>query len=127
MGIEDAYADMPLSSPPSKASFVRLYGFNVLSAYLLEREATIVYPLLLALHRHLDMAEKRGETEVALTSEVWKDAGTPPKRTRATMLGHLRRMPELVILHNSQTLTFRYYIGKGPAWSRMEMEAGRKS
>jgi hypothetical protein len=128
VGIEDAFADM--SQPPpggSKENFIRLYGVAELNAYLLERQATIAYPLLLALHRHLDMAEKRGETEVALTSAVWEDAGVPPKskRTRETMLAHLRRMPDLVLFHDNRTLFFRYYIGKGPAWRRME-EAGGK-
>jgi hypothetical protein len=113
-----------------KGNFILLYGVNELNAYLTERQATVVYPLLLTLHRHLDMAEKRGETEVALTPAVWGDAGLPStmKRTRETVLAHLRSMPELVLIREDRTPYFRYRIAKGPAWRRMEAEAeaGRK-
>jgi hypothetical protein len=128
---EDAYADMSQPAPRyekgSKGNFVFLYGLAALSAYLFEHQAIIAYPLLLALYRHLDMAEKKGESDVALTAAVWEDAGVPPeaKRTRHTMLAHLRRMPDLVVIHNSRTLFFRYYVTKGPAWRRMEEEAGK--
>ena len=132
MGAEEAYADMSQPAPRRRSAtgnFILLYGVAKLSAYLVERQATIVYPLLLALHRHLDMAEKRGEKEVASTPAVWENAGIPPtlKSTRETILAHLRQMPDLVILHDNGTLFFRYYVRKGPAWRRMEAEAGRKS
>jgi hypothetical protein len=128
LSIKEAFADM--SQPPlggSKENFIRLYGVAALNAYLVSRQATITYPLLLALHRHLDMAEKRGEMEVALTSAVWEDAGVPPKskRTRETMLAHLRRMPDLVVFHDNRTLFSAIILGKGPAWRRMEEAAGK--
>jgi hypothetical protein len=128
---EDAYADMSQSNPQNGKEaanrFVLLYGFDTLSAYLFEHEAVIAYPLLLAIHRHLRMAEKREEMEVALTAAVWKDAGVPPeaRRTRNTILAHLRRMPDLVVFREDWTPYFRYRVRKGPAWRQMEQEAGK--
>jgi hypothetical protein len=108
-----------------KANFVHLDGFAELNAYLFQHQAVIVLPLLLAIHRRLDM-KGATRTKIALSASVWKDAGLPPaaKRTRETVLAHLRRMPELVTLQRSQSLVFRYYVEKGPAWRKME-EAGR--
>jgi hypothetical protein len=130
--IKDCYADE--SEPPPgygkgpKENFVIVYGVDQLNAYLVERQATIVYPLLLTVRRYLRMAERRGETEVALTAAVWEGVGASSKmkRTRETMLAHIRQMPELVTLRDSRTLMFRYYVGMGPAWRQMETEAGRK-
>jgi hypothetical protein len=70
----------------------------------------------------MDMAEGRGETEVALTAAIWKDAGIPPeaKRTRNTLLAHLRRMPDLVLIREDWTPYFRYRVKRGPAWRRIE-------
>jgi hypothetical protein len=127
---EDAYADM--SQPPpegekeSQNNFVLLRGLRELSDYLYKHDALVVFSLLLAIHRHLDMAAKRGEKTVALTASVWEDAGIPPKEksTRKTMLAHLQRMPDLVALHEHRTPYSRYRIARGLAWRRMEK--GRK-
>jgi hypothetical protein len=104
-----------------------LYGFAELNAYLYEHGAFIALPLLLAIHRHLDMAEKKGEKAAALTAEVWKDTGIPPeeKSTRQTILEHLRRMPELVVLREKRTFAYRYCVTKGRVWRRMERANGK--
>jgi hypothetical protein len=120
---EDAYAD----APPPKERFIRLYGHDALGSYLLERQATIAMPLLLVLHAYLDMVEKRGKTEVALTAAIWKSIGifSEAKRARETILRHLHRLPELITLRRSQSFHFRYYVARGPEWRRMEEEAGK--
>ena len=36
------------------------------------------------------------------------------------MLAHLRRVPELVLLHDDRHFTYRYSAEKGPAWLAIE-------
>lgn len=125
--IEDAFADPPSGSPAhrlrgkNRPNFVLLYGVDGLNAYLVKRRAEITLPLLLALHRRLDM---RNGTPAPLTPQVWKDAGSPPKNRRVSILAQLRRMPDLVTLHASHHVMFRYRVERGPAWRQIE-KAGR--
>jgi hypothetical protein len=127
--ITDAFAPPPTEGPapppPTQAegkvstNFVTLYGVAGLNTYLVERRALTALPLLLAIQRRLDMKRK---ARVSITSGVWKDAGNPPRNTRVTMLAHLRRMPELVILHEARRVTSRYRVEKGPAWQQIEKD-----
>jgi hypothetical protein len=119
-----ALADPPesfLSKNPN-ANFILLYGLAGLNAYLIERRAVAALPLLLAVHRRLEMKHK---ARIAITSDVWKDAGDPSRTTRETMLAHLRRLPELVSIHEVRRVASRYRVEKGPAWRQIE-RAGRE-
>jgi hypothetical protein len=120
-GIKDAYADMT-KPPPGKnrGDFVTLYGLAGLNAYVVERRAEIILPLLIAIQRRLDMTRK---ARTPLSAKVWKDAGSPPKNRRVSILAQLRRMPELVVLLEARHFTFRYRVGKGPVWIEIEKAA----
>jgi hypothetical protein len=132
-GIEDAYADMsepsptppgPPSQPKGKNNFnyVTLYGLAGLSAYLLKHRALLAFSLLAAIQRRF---ATKNEKRAPLVSAVWKDAGNPSKNMRETLLAHLRRMPDLVVLHEDRHVAFRYRVEKGPAWIEIE-KAGRE-
>ena len=62
------------------------------------------------------------KARVSITSDVWKDAGRPPKNRRVTILAQLRRMPDLVTLHEVRRAASRYRIEKGPAWRKIEKD-----
>jgi len=125
--ITDAYADPPeevSTLSPEKypnAHFVRLYALASLNAYLAKRKARAALPLLLAIQRRIDVLKKR---RVPLSSKVWKDVGNPSKNERVTMLAHLHRMPDLVMLHEDRHPMFRYRVEKGPAWHQID-KAGK--
>jgi hypothetical protein len=79
-------------------------------------------PLLIAIHLRQGVLSK---TRVPLASWVWKMAGDPSKNTRVTMLAHLRRLPDLVMLREDRHPMFRYRVEKGPAWHALE-KAGKE-
>jgi hypothetical protein len=113
-----------LRAKKPKGRYVTMYGPGDLSAYLVQRRATMAMPLLLAIQRRFDLTKKRRKDErIALTPAVWKDAGNPPHTMRKTMLGHLRRMPDLALLVEERNLAFRYRVEKGPAWRAIEKTA----
>jgi hypothetical protein len=123
---KDAFADPPefTAAAPrprgkNRANFILLYGVGGLNTYLVKRRAEITLPLLLALQRRLDL---KNEVRVALTPRVWRDAGNPPKNRRVSILAQLRRMPDLVTLHASHHIMYRYRVEKGPAWLRIERD-----
>ena len=89
--ITDAYAEPPLPSEKKAGNFVTLWGLARFSAYLVDHRAEKAVLLLLAIQRRMDVKHK---TKVALTSDVWKDAGDPSRTARETILAHLRRMPD---------------------------------
>jgi len=119
--ITDAYAEPPLPSEKKAVNFVTLWGLARFSAYLVDHRAEKAVLLLLAIQRRMDVKHK---TKVALTSDVWKDAGDPSRTARETILAHLRRMPELVTLHEVRRVASRYRVEKGPMWLQIE-KAGR--
>ena len=119
MGIEDAYADMSRPLPGANTDFVFLRCPGGLAAYLVEHKALSAFPLLVAIQRRLDVRKKK---RAPLSAKVWRDAGDPPKGVRVTMLAHLRRVPELVLLHDDRHFTYRYSVEKGPAWVAIEKE-----
>jgi hypothetical protein len=112
-GIEDAYADMSKPPPGKDADFVILHHPGSLVAYLVKYRALAAFPLLVALQRRMDVLKK---ARVPLSAKVWRDAGDPPKSLRVTMLTHLRRVPDLVVLREDRHFTFRYSVEKGSAW-----------
>lgn len=117
--ITDAYAEPPLTSEKKAVNFVTLCGLAGFSAYLVEHRAEKAALLLLAIQRRMDMKHR---TKVALTPDVWKDAGDPSPPARQTILAHLRRMPELVTLHEVRRVASRYRVEKGPAWLQIEKD-----
>jgi hypothetical protein len=63
---------------------------------------------------------------IAITGSVWEDAGVPSKRSRETMLTHLRRLaPDLVVIEERRTWFYRYRVAKGDAWLAIENAAQR--
>jgi hypothetical protein len=125
---EDIFADPPpvASTPRSRrkngGDFVFLRGVTGLNAYLVQKRAEAVYPLLLALQQHFDLSRK---ARVPLTRDVWKMAGDPARHKRETVVAHLRRMPELVTLYEDYRTQFRYRVEKGLLWRHLE-EASRE-
>jgi hypothetical protein len=115
----------PRKSRNAKKEFIYLHGITGLCAELVKRRAEKVLPLLLAVHRRMDM--KEGETSVAITPAMWKTAGNPSSRARVTILAHLKRMPDLVSLSGGHNLAFRYRIGKGPLWQQIEQAGAGKA
>ena len=99
-----------------------LYGSSGLNAYLVKRRMEKALPLLIAIHLRQGVL---GKTRVPLTSGVWKMAGDPSKDTRVTMLAHLRRLPDLVMLREDWHPMFRYRVEKGPAWHAIK-KAGKE-
>ena len=137
--IEGMFADPPPGGPPTSTpvraamapparkktnvDFIFLYGLSGLNAYLVKRRALTALPLLLAIHRRKAVT---GKARIAITPAVWKDAGSPSKSTRETMLAHLRRMPDLVSIHEDRNPLFRYRVEKGLAWLRIEKASREK-
>jgi hypothetical protein len=131
--VEDAIADM--SEPPPSlprrvgrvskkaVDFLFLYGLSGLCGYVVERKAEKALPFLLAVGQHLDMALRRGKKSVAVTKEVWWSAGDPPRNVRMTILAHVSRMPELIILREKRTYASRYRVEKGPLWLQLENDS----
>jgi hypothetical protein len=117
MGIEDAFADMSKPPPGVSTDFVFLRRPGLLIAYLIKYRALMALPLLIAVQRRLDVLKK---TRAPLSAKVWKDAGNPSKSLRVTMMAHLRRVPDLVVLREDRHFTFRYSVEKGPAWRGIE-------
>jgi hypothetical protein len=124
--VEDAYADMSEPPPPTPRArkndssiYAKVYGIDGLNTYLVERRAEIVLPLLLAMQRRLAMTTK---AVITLSSKVWKDAGNPSKNRRVAIVSHLRRMPDLVVIHEVRRFTSRYRLERGPAWKRIEKD-----
>jgi hypothetical protein len=138
--IEDAIADM--SEPPPRDSrsranpgraakrkgkkardgeggeYLHLYGPLGFIKHLAERRALPALALLLMIHRHQVMQQK---AKVALSQEVWEDAGNPSRQGRATLMAHLRRLaPDLIVIHDERTPGFRYRIEKGSKWRALE-------
>jgi hypothetical protein len=113
---------------PTYENFVTLHGVLELNAYVVERRAMTAFPLLLAIHRRMEMAK---ESSLALGPVIWKEAGDPSPQTRRTMLAHLRRLSELVALRRRPGIGFGYIVDRGPLWLRIERtwrekSAGRK-
>ncbi len=137
--IEGMFADPPPGGPPTSTpvgasvapppgkkthvDFIFLYGLSGLNTYLVKHRALTALPLLLAIHRRQDVT---GKARIPITPAVWKDAGSPSKSTRESMLAHLRRMPDLVSIQEDRNPLFRYRVEKGLAWRRIE-KAGREN
>ena len=126
--VEDIFADppppthTPRSRRKSGVDFVFLRGVSSLNAYILQKRAVEAFPLLLALQQQFDASRK---ARVPITDDVWKTAGDPSKNKRETIVEHLRRLPELVTLHEDRCARFHYRAEKGPLWSQIE-EASRE-
>lgn len=121
--MEDMFAEPPPPAPPRRsrrkgdADFVVVRGLSGLNAHIVEKRAVAAYPLLLALQQQFEISHK---TRVSLTRDVWKAAGDPARHERETVMAHLRRMPDLVLIHEDFRVQFRYRVEKGPLWLQIE-------
>jgi hypothetical protein len=144
-GVEGIFAnpnELPPERRPSKitrtrrdSDFLNFPCFTTFVSYIVKRRAEKALPLLLAIHRRLDMRNaenaRRGRSgkieSLPLTPGLWRDAGNPAKTTRNAIYKHLRAMPDLVVILEHRTLTSHYRLKKGPGWLAIEASPQRKS
>ena len=95
-------------------AFVPVFPLTVLAA-VVAAGAERALPLLLTIHRQLTMTRREW---TPLNGAIWKAAGDPSAKKRATIISALRKLPELVRIEPHRTTTSHYQVAKGPPWGR---------
>jgi hypothetical protein len=94
-------------------SFIPSFPQNIIQIAV-QSGACLALPLILAIHRQLIMT-KRDSTP--LNEAVWRCAGSPTHKQRATIIRKLKSLPELIVIIPARTLTAHYRVAKGSAWA----------
>jgi hypothetical protein len=88
------------------------------------RNAWHALPLVLAAHRVMCMHACRrirpipGCSVVRLTMQIWQIAGLPERtdERRQTVLDHVRKIPDVMILQEKRSRSGHYLLKRGPLW-----------
>jgi hypothetical protein len=80
---------------------------------IVHADATAALPLVLAIHRQLTMT-KRDETP--LNDAIWRSAGSPSHKRRATILQKLKSVPSVIQIVNARSVSSHYRVSRGDLW-----------
>ena len=100
--------------PPVKkpAAFVPAIPLAILQA-VVEAHAEKALPLILAIHRQLEMSKRKS---TPINAAVWQAAGNPTEKTRAAILRKLKQLPEIILVEPARTPVSHYRAARGPLW-----------
>jgi hypothetical protein len=115
--VTDAITDTELcrlatSVPRTRASYIPPLPLQILQA-VVEADAVIALPLILAIHRQLTMS---GRSDTPLNDSIWRTAGSPSHKKRSAILRKLRAVPEIIQMSEARTPVSRYRVARGKAW-----------
>jgi hypothetical protein len=83
---------------------------------VVDADAVVALPLILAIHRQLVMT-KRDDTP--LNEAIWRCAGSPPHKRRATILRKLKTLPNIIRIVSARTANSRYRVSRGDFWLKL--------
>jgi hypothetical protein len=98
-----------------RLSYVPRFSLKLCAA-VVAADAERALPLVLALHRKLSVS---GTNSATLSPELWRAAGSPSRGKRQTILGHLRKIPDLVQIREHRTPISVYTLAKGRLWREL--------
>jgi hypothetical protein len=103
---------VPLAGNP-KRQFIPAFPLRIQQA-LVEADAVVALPLVLAIHRQLTMTHRE---ETPLSEGVWNSAGSPTAKKRAVILRKLKSIPKVIQITAARTRTTHYRVQKGDLWA----------
>ena len=105
-------SEVKLPSTRQRAAFVPPIPVAVVQA-VVDVDAEKALPLILAVHRQLQMT-RRAWTPI--NAAVWKAAGDPTGKERSAILRKLKAMPQIILLEPHRTPTSYYRAARGSLW-----------
>jgi hypothetical protein len=102
-------SEVKLTSIMKPAAFVPAVPVTVLQA-VVQARAEKALPLILAIHRQLQMS---GREWTPLNAAVWKAAGTANSKQRSAILKKLEVLTEVVRIERHRTPTSYYRAARG--------------
>jgi hypothetical protein len=81
---------------------------------VVEADAVITLPLILAIHRQLAMTQR---DDTPLNEAIWRCAGSPPHKRRATILRKLKSLPSIIRIVSARTAITHYRVSRGDLWA----------
>jgi hypothetical protein len=103
-----------ITTSKKAVAFVPGFPLSILYA-VVSAGAEKALPVVLAIHRQLRMT---GREWTPLNSAVWKAAGSPSDKERASILRKLKGLPDLIRVTPHRTATTHYWVARGSLWQR---------
>ena len=97
----------------TRRQFIPAFPLRIQQA-LVEADAVVALPLVLAIHRQLTMTRRE---ETPLNEGVWNAAGSPTAKKRAVILRKLKFLPKVIQITAARTRTTHYRVRKGDLWA----------
>jgi hypothetical protein len=92
--------------------FIPKFPLAILQA-VVDADAVIALPLMLAIHRQLVMTKK---DDTPLNEAIWRSAGSPSHKRRAAILRKIKSLPGVIQITSARTVTYHYRVSRGGLW-----------
>jgi hypothetical protein len=105
-------SEIKLNSIKKPAAFVPAIPVAVVQA-VVQARAEKALPLILAIHRQLQMTKRKS---TPINAAVWETAGNPTVKRRAAILNKLKGVPAIILVQPERTPVSYYRAARGPLW-----------